>query len=154
MTAYLSAEPGSVEVHCIGLIASVSDELGENPLACFLRQVRKIAPDFGATRPADKMLKALSLGWRGELQSGKYPALPKWEDLPIERRQAFTTVYMRRRTAGLLKRAHDFRLGHMSGEQSNDCADYFIVNSKDVFQVAIVAFGPAVGTSGRINQLR
>jgi hypothetical protein len=39
-----------------------------------------------------------------ELQPAEYPALPKWEDLSIELRQAFTTVYMRGRTAGLLKR--------------------------------------------------
>jgi hypothetical protein len=42
----------------------------------------------------------------GELQPAEYPALPKWEDLSIEMRQAFTTVYMRGRTAGLLKRTN------------------------------------------------
>ena len=42
----------------------------------------------------------------GELQPAEYPALPKWEDPPIEMRLAFTTVYMRGRTAGLLKRTN------------------------------------------------
>ena len=55
---------------------------------------------------------------------------------------------------GLQQRALNFGLVHMGREDRDDGASDLILDREDVFQLSVVALGPAVRAGGGIDELR
>src|SRR5215510_5938032 len=51
-------------------------------------------------------------------------------------------------------RALSFGHSHMRSKYRNDCAHYLVLDGKDIFERAVVVFGPAMCSRYRIDQLR